>query len=577
MGVFGDLMESSKRSYLIDNQARLSSLLADKAAGKNVSQSAIRSAMFDVETTQDWLSRYDQQRQQQAYADENVKQDYRRSREAREEAFREKRTAQREADFQARQNYVDEVMDAATTFKEAMEELAFTLQGILLDDESLTLDQASRLFLRSFLGITAEDAQLLGSDFLATYMWIMKAEDSEGQFITSEVTSKLNPDDFDTDFLYRIEVAAEMGKELLNAALKPWSQSDLERLSIKYYENSGSKSSYEVAGRAIYCVPDKRRGQILLQEFDEINWSLVKWVTLPLPKDFDSIEGYAYAGRNSFEFTFNQIGDHVFGFGTLYKIGLEGRATKLVFLDITRMNILGESLEYKIDSNNYGIVPQQLISINDSHILVCSIKAAVSKRCSCVAIDLLEGKVLWKLREDSVIMPEVGHWQYHTEKQTFIFIERFEVQQPIIKLPPRSFLKRIFSGPQAEATQKSERALRIVELEALTGKILTRLDVNDIGPDKIDYYYSNDRYLLDGNQLHIINHINDKEEIHKAGTLNLLTKTFHKIPPSKPVLSGARLGTCRLHAIIQLIKHRGLCIDNKGERIRPSSKLISKY
>lgn len=570
MGVFGELMESSKRSYLVDTQARLSSLLADKAAGKDVSQSTIRSAMFDVETTQHWLSRYDQQRQQQAYADENVKQDFRRSQEARQEAFQATRAAQREADFKTQQNYRKEVLSAATTFKEAMEEIAFGLNGVLLDDESITLDEASRLLLRSLFGITAEDAKLLGPDFLAARAWIKDAEDPAGKFSTTELASSLNPDDFETDYTYRIEVAAEIGKELLAAALAPWTSNELDQLSIEYSEKPNNKyplnGPFSIAGKVVYCYNDIQRGQMVFKELNEETWELKKWIAVPLPKAISDATDYVHEERSSNYFAFDQTGEYVFVYETLYKISPDSKVSKIASIDKFNIKIFDDDRKFKVGSSDSNVT-QQLISTSATQILFFAISDY--KNWYLVAIDIFEIKVLWK--EITARCHYVGEWHYDPEKEIFMYMEWHDVVEPIIQSSDnRSFIQRIFKKPAPEVKPNHKFFWRFVQRNAVTGKVIEFLDLISILPDKINSNYSM-AFKVKGSEVHLFP---DKwTKNRQLGILDPINKKFTEIS-FKPTLNNSRLGSCRLHTIIQLLNNRGLGVSYKGEVIEPDAKII---
>ena len=189
-----------------------------------------------------------------------------------------------------------------------------------------------------------------------------------------------------------------------------------------------------------------------------------------------------------------------------------------------------------------------------------------------VAIDIFEIKVLWK--EITARCHYVGEWHYDPEKEIFMYMEWHDVVEPIIQSSDnRSFIQRIFKKPAPEVKPNHKFFWRFVQRNAVTGKVIEFLDLISILPDKINSNYSM-AFKVEGNEVRLLQ--DDWNKHIELGILDLTNKKFSEISFKSP-LSSSRLGSCRLHAIIQLLNNRGLGVAYDGELIKPNAKLILRH
>lgn len=586
MGVWGEIMEVNRRSYKADNEARLAGLVADRVAGKAVSNREIAEARWLVDLDQQWLDARARDRQTQALADAGAMQARQLQQAQREEAIRTQRAAEQEARAESRKALEEEVREAAEAYEQAIEAFADSLSNILADNGDISEELARTMLLHAIRVLPARQVELLGPEFAAAHAWVVNAEDPSGFFSMSHGADKLDPDDFDSEEVYRIAVASPLAGKLLELALKPWSYEDRVRLDLEYDCAPWSPlkdSSYPVtiAGKDVYCGLDSRRGRVHFSRLDEENWQLLQWLVAPMPTALsgESMENFVTSkrGRSAPHFGFDQTGTYLFLSGTLYTIR-DGILTQSAKIDLRQQPQLALGWENEVLSGHGSFSPElQLISLKDGTPVLLTVLEAfssidgkrVSKGKFLVGIDLRAGKLLWKTDwGNSFSTDAICDWVYDAERECLIYHcterEAGEARPP----EKQGFFARLARPAPADAPKPvsiHKLLIRDAHTAVINQQAVIPASESDLVLDLV------------GDQVQVSQRKYGVKNVSIC-SFNLVDNTFtDTVGPgsSEENIPGRRLGSCRLHAIRQLLRFYGRVIDWRGQHVEPDARLVS--
>lgn len=254
MGLLGFATELALKSQLDQDRARLSIMLADRAAGKSVREEDIRRWTQVIREREDAIRQLQLQSSQKAQQemddrrrrDEKLRDDLKRSKQRlfdRERA-EDRRLQQQFEDrrfhaTQAAQTEGQWWADYASTDTPISQDDIAALEMELASTEVQPSSEASwsafaiKNLQASLVLLNESDAKLLPNELFLAHKYLSSGVDEKNQFTQGLLFERLDPEDFPSKKAFRAAASAPNFMPALKCALTPWSEQDLAGLYLE--------------------------------------------------------------------------------------------------------------------------------------------------------------------------------------------------------------------------------------------------------------------------------------------------------------------------------------------------------
>lgn len=552
MGILRFVQYEATRSSISDYEASLATLIADRAAGRNVDESDIRFHMRKLDHLRREITQWDAEVAREERDRERRENDSRQQQARRSDEYEARRRDQEDR----RRQYARDAQEQRGQQQEALraeiaahaETIHRVLQLKETDDDQELL--AAVFFACSLLD--PEDARLLGEDFSRTRDWIMDGHDPSGAFLRGADEAGMDPENFADEILYREAVAmATCGQRLLQQAFSHWPAQQARDLRIAYPDWRAQLPSvcgpFETSRGETFVHCDSSRRALRFFRLDRENWRHEPLFSLPLPEDLtdgDCITNQRASNYWCFDETARWI---VVGV-ELYEM-VQDSPRHVRTLDLSRQ-ATGLDLDLDLHRPSRFHVRQQIVTHDGRPLWLVDFDEGErdSKRILC--FDLMDHRLLWKDQADakSLTIDGVGQWLHVPTRGAWYGLHAETLPQ---EAPKRSMWNKLLGTAEPPA-RPVERTL-FVARDVLTGRPVASTVVADMG---MGFTYS--LFLDDIQRIHYISGDERSGHLDVDGHAWHSERAPHQRNPTGPV------GATRLFFLEQLLRHHGGTILPNG-------------
>lgn len=598
MGIWNEVTALAAKSEENDRLARLQGLLADRAAGKHVSDYDLSVANRNLDSARVNVQAHERRRE-----------DERDAQRERERMWNDQRQAQRREDDQRAEEYRQELeqedlrarvhaasvdADAADTRMRMQKILRRMLDGVQTEEEVAAANEL--LFALSILA--PQEAQFFGPPFATAHAWVTQGADLTGELDDHVLASDIDPNAFDNEVDYRATVGAKWAVPLLRAALAPWSEEDSGALALAYPVPPANLqrdhgAPLRLNGRCVFARHDASAQRIDFLTADPRTWIAKPWFSLPVTGKMRL--NLPYEGRGSSTFAFSQDGQYLYCENTLY-MTLDGAAPKkLVEIGLADLAapqgdepFVGVQLRYHASS------PVQLVTLADGSVLmvwhVRTREGAHSPFTGMIAIDPLTGTERWRIAanvgDDAMSFggtpAMVDSWLFNVRHNRFVHLTwrpQLMDQAPLHPFQKKASLFNMFGGKTTTPVSAEPRpimALHIDERDASTGALMRSLNLFGVVPGCL-HHPGADFALFEQDGMATLMESASLKHPTQYGVLDLDRFMFDatRAQPIDLLLnSRGGIGANRVETLLQLYRYFGNgCTDAKGN-VSSATRLV---